>query len=131
MWKAYTSVIHDFAGKPFEGLCREWMWRESAAGRLPFRARAVGRWWDRQDEIDVMAVDNASDAAIVGECKFRNAPVDRSVLNLLRDRAARTGIGQRTYLLFSLGGFDQSLVDDAAASQSDVQLVGIDELFHE
>ena len=68
-----------------------------------------------------MAVDNASDAAIVGECKFRNAPVDRSVLNLLRDRAARTGIGQRTYLLFSLGGFDQSLVDDAAASQSDVQ----------
>ena len=124
-------VLHDFAGKPFEGLCREWMWRESAAGRLPFRARAVGRWWDRQDEIDVMAVDNASDAAIVGECKFRNAPVDRSVLNLLRDRAARTGIGQRTYLLFSLGGFDQSLVDDAAASQSDVQLVGIDELFHE
>jgi hypothetical protein len=97
-------VLHDFAGKPFEGLCREWMWRESAAGRLPFRARAVGRWWDRQDEIDVMAVDNASDAAIVGECKFRNAPVDRSVLNLLRDRAARTGIGQRTYLLFSLGG---------------------------
>lgn len=79
----------------------------------------------------MMAVDNASDAAIVGECKFRNAPVDRSVLNLLRDRAARTGIGQRTYLLFSLGGFDQSLVDDAAASQSDVQLVGIDELFHE
>ena len=42
-------VLHDFAGKPFEGLCREWMWRESAAGRLPFRARAVGRWWDRQD----------------------------------------------------------------------------------
>ena len=90
MWKAYTSVIspvlHDFAGKPFEGLSREWMWRESAAGRLPFRARAVGRWWDRQDEIDVMAADNASDAAIVGECKFRNAPVDRSVLNLLRDQ---------------------------------------------
>ena len=28
-------VLHDFAGKPFEGLCREWMWRESAAGRLP------------------------------------------------------------------------------------------------
>ena len=79
-----------------------------------------------------MAVDNASDAAIVGECKFRNAPVDRSVLNLLRDRAARTGIGQRTYLaVFRSGGFDQSLVDDAAASQSDVQLVGIDELFHE
>ena len=36
-------VLHDFAGKPFEGLCREWMWRESAAGRLPFRAESTAR----------------------------------------------------------------------------------------
>lgn len=122
-------VLHDFAGKPFEALCREWVWRESIAGRLPFHAREVGRWWDRHDEIDVMAVDGSGAAAIMGECKFRNTPVDRSVLNLLRDRASRTGIGRRTYVLFSLGGFTQPLLDDAASSESDVRLVGVDELF--
>lgn len=124
-------MLHDFAGKPFEEICREWTWRESIAGRLPIRASMVGRWWNKTDEIDVMAVDGAGRQSIVGECKFRNAPVDGSVLNVLRDRAARTGISQRHYLLFSLGGFDRALAEAAAAVGSDVRLVGIDELFRE
>lgn len=124
-------VLHDFAGKPFEGICREWVWRESIAGRLPFRARAVGRWWDRKDEIDVMAVDATGSKAIVGECKFRNTAMDGSVLNLLRARAARTGIEPQLSVLFSLGGFDRGLTDMAAAEPSSLRLVGIDDLFRE
>ncbi|MBT1174362.1 ATP-binding protein [Bifidobacterium sp. LC6] len=122
-------MLHDFAGKPFEELCRAWVWRESTAGRLPFHAREVGRWWNRHDEIDVMAISATGSSAIVGECKFRNTPVGRSVLNLLRDRASRTGINQRSYYLFSLGGFEQPLIDDAASSESDVRLIGIHDLF--
>ena len=63
MWKAYTSVIfkpvlHDFAGKPFEGLCREWMWRECCWTVATLPCACGWPLWDRQDEIDVMAVDN-------------------------------------------------------------------------
>ena len=122
-------VLHDFAGRSFEELCREWLWSQSIAGRLPFHARQIGRWWDRTHEIDVMAVDDAGGQAIMGECKFRSTPMDLGMLNLLRDRAAHSGISQKTYYLFSLGGFTQPLVDMAAAEQSDVKLIGIEQLF--
>lgn len=124
-------VLHDFAGKPFEGMCREWMWRESIAGRLPFRARVVGRWWNRTDEIDVMAVDDSGTQTIVGECKFRNTAMNGSMLSLLRARAARTGMETRLSVLFSLGGFERGLVDMAAAEPSTLRLVGVDDLFRE
>lgn len=122
-------ALHDFAGKPFEELCREWLWRESISRNLPFHARQIGRWWDRTHEIDVMALNDGGNESIVGECKFRSAPMDVPMLNLLRDRAAHTGIRQKSYFLFSLGGFTRPLVDIAAAEQSDVRLVGLEELF--
>ncbi|KFI49106.1 ATP-binding protein [Bifidobacterium biavatii] len=127
--RCVRPTLHDFAGLPFEGMCREWMWRESINGRLPFRARTVGRWWDRTREIDVMAVADSGDRAIVGECKFRNTPMDVPMLNLLRDRAAHIGVPDRQYYLFSLGGFTKPLIDAASAEQSDVRLLDLDDLF--
>lgn len=122
-------VLHDFAGKPFEKLCREWLWCQSISGILPFHAKQIGRWWDRTHEIDVMAIDDSGNRAVMGECKFRNAPMSINALNLLRDRAAHVGIDRRTYYLFSLGGFTRSLIDVASVEQSDVKLVGIEDLF--
>lgn len=118
--------LHDFAGKPFEALCREWLWRESAAGRLPFHAARIGRWWNRVDEIDVVAVDDAGRHAIVGECKFRNAAMDMGMLNVLRARAARLDIADASCYLFSLAGFDDAL---SGINDPSVRCVGIGELF--
>lgn len=119
-------ALHDFAGKPFEELCREWLWRESAAGRLPLHAVRIGRWWDRSHEIDVMAIGDAGEPAIVGECKFRNVPMDMRMLGLLRDRSAYAGVGNRKHYLFSLAGFTPEL---GAMNDADTRLIGIDELF--
>ncbi|NEG55641.1 ATP-binding protein [Bifidobacterium sp. SMA15] len=119
-------ALHDFAGKPFEELCREWLWRESAAGRLPLHAVRIGRWWDRSHEIDVMAIGDTGEPAIVGECKFRNVPMDMRMLGLLRDRSAYAGVGNRKHYLFSLAGFTPEL---GVMNDADTRLIGIDELF--
>ncbi|PJM78429.1 ATP-binding protein [Bifidobacterium scaligerum] len=121
-----APVLHDFAGKPFEEICREWLWRESIADRLPFHAARIGRWWNRTDEIDVMAVDDSGGHAIAGECKFRNTPMDMGMLNLLRRRAANIGVDDTNCYLFSLSGFDSALAD---ITDPTVRLIGIDELF--
>lgn len=125
-----APALHDFAGLPFEAMCREWLWRESVAGRLPFHAAELGRWWDRTREIDVMALDGSDKQAVMGECKFRSTPMNTSMLNLLRDRAAHTGIEQRSYVLFSLGGFDGPL-EELGKHDRDLRLVDIDQLFAE
>lgn len=120
-------VLHDFASHAFERMCAAWLMRESVRGDLPFRLNRVGRWWDRTDEIDVAGLDRSGTKAIVGECKFRTTPMDPSMLELLRTRAAKLGVQERRYVLFSLSGFTQSLTDLAAADES-VRLVGLPEL---
>ena len=119
-------LLHDFAGKPFEGICREWLWEQSVTGHLPFHAARIGRWWNRTDEIDVMAVDDRGTQAIVGECKFRNSPIDASILNALRKRSTQCNVENIQYYLFSLAGFDQTLT---RINDPTVRLVSINELF--
>ena len=75
MWKAYTSVISSRyymilpANRSRVCAVNGCGVRVLLDGCPSVRVR-LAVWWDRQDEIDVMAVDNASDAAIVGECKI-------------------------------------------------------------
>lgn len=74
-----------------------------------------------------MALSRDGRRGIVGECKFRRAPVDVPVLKLLQERAARSRIDCAAYYLFSLGGFTDRLLTIAAADES-IRLVRIDEM---
>ncbi|MBW3079157.1 ATP-binding protein [Bifidobacterium simiiventris] len=124
---AVRPMLHDYASHTFERMCAAWLMRKSIRGLLPFHVGRVGRWWDKTDEMDVVAVDGTGSKAIVGECKFRNVPMDPSMLELLRTRAVKIKASERWLMLFSLGGFTQPLTDIAAADNA-VQLVELSEL---
>ena len=49
----------------------------NAKGRLGARFTRWGRWWDRENEIDVVALDNDSYDILFCECKFAK---DKGVL---------------------------------------------------
>ena len=65
-----------YMGRVFETVCRDFMLRENAAGRLPFLFTDIGRWWGtdtrtrKQAEIDLVASDGKD--YIFCECKWRN-----------------------------------------------------------
>ena len=128
VWRyAIRPSLHAYASHAFERICAEWLMRQSRRGALPFRINKVGRWWDKTDEMDVVAMDATGRKAIAGECKFRTAPMDPSMLNLLRTRATKLGTDNPQLFLFSLSGFTPQLT--AMARDDDtVRLVGLDEL---
>lgn len=121
-------MLHDFAATPFERICAAWMREESIAGRLPFRARDIGRWWDGQDEIDVAATSTADKQLIVGECKFRNKPVDINVLRTLQTKSDRISASRKYYYLFSLSGFTSAL-EETVRSEGNTTLISAGRLF--
>lgn len=121
----------------FERACRQYLWRALAAGTLPpgLSFTDVGTWWGSGDrEIDVVALDAEGKVALVGSCKWTNAPMDVSeYAALLADvgkAAADLGVnpasigtaGGPYIALFSRSGFTDRL-RDLAAAQAPARLV--------
>lgn len=54
-----------YVGKVFEEIAKEFMWEVSSYHR-------IGKWWDRGEEIDVVALNEVRKEIAFLECKWRN-----------------------------------------------------------
>lgn len=79
-----------------------------------FKFDRVGKWWDRNEEIDVAAVNEKEGKIVLGEAKWSNKPIGTNILDELRRKANLIGWkrGQREeyYCLFSKTGFTEAMV---------------------
>ncbi|MCP4421631.1 MAG: DUF234 domain-containing protein, partial [Chloroflexi bacterium] len=79
----------DFIGShTWEELCREWALRAGVRGVLPFAADHVGSAWTRRAQVDVVGINSMEKTIFLGECKWQDKLVSRSVL---RQLVAKTG----------------------------------------
>ena len=79
----------DFIGMhTWEELCREWVLRAGVRGQLPFAADQVGSAWTRQAQVDVVGINSREKTLLIGECKWQDRVVSRTVL---RQLVAKTG----------------------------------------
>ncbi|MFP3909632.1 MAG: ATP-binding protein [Archaeoglobaceae archaeon] len=53
-----------YVGKSFEGIAKEFMWDSNY--------HRIGKWWDRGEEIDVVALNDVSKEIAFLECKWRD-----------------------------------------------------------
>jgi hypothetical protein len=95
-----------FVGQAFEQTCREVVRDLVHGGRLRIAYDRLGRHWDREMEVDLVAMREGS-PVLVGECKWSRKPVGEDILAQLRQKAARLcGSGPTPLLaLFSRSGF--------------------------
>lgn len=125
---AVMAEIDQYTGSAFEAVCRDHVWRLSAAGALGFQPTIVGSWWDGHDEIDVVAMGD--EGVLVGECKWSKRPVGENVLEDLLRRGQRfrasTSLAATRHALFAQSGFTASL--QARATDEGVLLVSLDDL---
>lgn len=117
---AVKPVLHSYMGSVFEDMCRYYILERGTQGEFGNYITVAGTWWGmeklRDDErekisvaaeIDIVGISLTDRTAVVGECKFRNEKIDKSILDILKRRAAV--ISQKyyvkKYILFSLSGF--------------------------
>lgn len=124
-YRTMKSDVDTFLGMSFEKLC---------AGYLVAHRNVVeiGRWWgsDGGEHVDVDIVakvldDNLKTGYVVAECKFRNRKAAVSVAYTLMERAERMrGLVNPEFMIFSIGGFEDKLVD--FAEDHGIRLVGME-----
>ena len=131
--EVFAEQLLSHAGRAFEECAKQYMWRALKEGKQPIAFRKIGRWWGnnpkerREEEIDFIAF--ASEKAVFGECKWRNAKIGEDVLDSLKRKAALFhGFKDIHYMLFSKSGFTDAL-KAGASKYGNVSLIGLEEMF--
>jgi AAA+ ATPase superfamily predicted ATPase len=103
-----TPFLDEYTSRTFEDICREYLRHLNQEERLPFHFFHIGRWWDKNSEIDIIAAGKESQKLILGECKYRQ----RSLFNLSDMKKAlgkHGGEAQKTWFFFSRSGFTKEV----------------------
>ena len=101
------TYVSEFMGFAFENITRELLLDLNRENRVPFSR--IGRWWDRQSEIDLVALNPETRQTLFVECKWTATPVGPGVLNALKQRAQKLHADQAFYLIASKSGFTHAL----------------------
>lgn len=108
------QFIDNHASFIFEDVCRELTW--DLTDSLGFIPEKIGRWWNKTTEIDLVAINDTEKKIFIAECKYwSEKPVSHKVLSDLIVKTQKIeGISEYTvkYGLFSVTGFDQSLISE-------------------
>lgn len=101
----------DHLGSVYETVAREAIW-DHRDRLFPFTA--AGRWWNKGEEIDIVAVHPESDSILFGEAKWTARPLGIDILDKLKEKAKSVVWGtakrKEVYALFSKAGFTDALL---------------------
>ncbi len=114
-------VLHSFMGGVFEEMCRYFTLAQGISGKYGGFITEAGSWWGTEQivinstkkyqsaDIDVVAISQSDKTAVVGECKYKNEKIDKSVYETLlrRSRVILNQYKITKYLLFSLSGYTE------------------------
>lgn len=127
--------LRPFVAIGFEQLCLEWVNAQANQGTLALDPEQIGSHWSKRVQIDVVAVDFAKKQMLLGECKWQEDAVRRSLLRELVDaKTAKLFLDlgwdreawQVSYAFFSRNGFTQAAME--YASDLDMQVINLNEL---
>ncbi len=79
-----------------------------------FRFERVGRWWDKNQEIDLAAINSEKKEILFGEAKWSNKPVGSDIFLKLKEKSSfvewNKGDRKESFILFSRSGFTADLI---------------------
>ncbi|MFH0995046.1 MAG: DUF234 domain-containing protein [Pseudomonadota bacterium] len=91
---------------------------------------ALGKWWNRSEEIDLVALDEEESTAWFGECKWSVNKVGIDIFRSLKEKAAQVEWRNEKrldkFILFSRSGFTDEM--QKLASADGVMLVHGDKI---
>ena len=79
----------------------------------------IGRWWDKDEEIDIIGINPDLNSILFGEVKWTGRPVGSDVFEALKDKSGKVIWGRpgrkEYFCLFSKNGFTDAMTRKASA----------------
>ena len=114
-WVKVQKSLSDFMGPEFEKYSQDFMWSQDMNEKIvPNPFIHLGNWWGtdkrthQQVELDIVGFSDDERDGYFGECKWKNEPISRSVLEKLIANSEIFKYPIKHYYLFSKSGFTDS-----------------------
>lgn len=133
VYRRIAPHIAHYTGPVFEDVCRQYLWESLRDNRCPVDFVDLGRWWGtdprtrKQIEFDLIG-DDGRGKAIVGECKWTDAPVGSSILTELMSRSSVFPHPEKHYVLFGKNGFTSGCIH-LAENFPNVTLISLADMY--
>ncbi len=119
------NSLNEYVSFIFEDICRE-------LTSLKYPKLEIGRWWYKEDEIDIVGLNQSENKILFGECKWSKNKVDFGLLDDLKKKAKKVRWGdedrEEIYVLFSKSRFMDDLKKHSKKSGSlhlyDIKYIG-------
>ena len=113
--KEIKANFNIFVSHAFEDVCRQFLWELNRQQELPTTLTKVGTWWHKEEEIDIVAVNEKKKTILFAECKWQDKKIGKRVaMNLLTKKDLvdwhRTKRKEH-FALFSKSGYEKSCMD--------------------
>lgn len=83
--EVFDSIMREFnqyVGRCFEDICRELI-----ADLKIFRFDKIGRWWQKNNEIDIIALNGQTNEILFAECKWQENVDIKNIFEELKEKA--------------------------------------------
>ncbi len=124
--KIKERYLEEHLSYVYETVCLQDLIYRAPREMPEWQLNRFGKWWNRNEEIDLVALSEEHNLIAFGECKMTGKPVDTDLLHSLRLKAAKVNWGnanrQEKYFIYSYSGFTSKL-KQLAANDDQVKLL--------
>lgn len=115
MGKIEKNFIDNHVSFVFEKVCIQEMWQLNRENKFDCKFQKIGKWWDKNIEIDIVGLNEEEKAIIFGECKYLDKKVDVDLFYQLAQKGKAVDwhreYRKEYYILFSKSGFTRELTE--------------------
>lgn len=123
MERIKNSFVRSHVSFIYEDICRELLAEEKG---FPCHFQKIGRYWDKNIEIDIVALNEEEKVILFGECKYWGGCVDTDVFYNLVGKSKNVQWfkdgRKEMFVLFSTGGYTEEL-KKLADERADLMLI--------
>lgn len=116
IFKTKGEVLTSLVAKAYENATPEFVAQAVSKSLLP-NFELMGRWWDKDTELDLVGLNREENAILFGETKWNSKPIGTEVLNELKAKSKKVVWGKpgrkEYFVLTSKSGFTRMLLDEA------------------
>jgi len=124
--KIKERYLEDHLSYVYETVCLQDLIYRAPREMPDWQLNRFGKWWNRNEEIDLVALSEEHNLIAFGECKMTGKPVGTDLLQSLRLKATNINWGkanrQEIFFLYSYSGFTSKL-KQLAANDEQVKLL--------
>jgi AAA+ ATPase superfamily predicted ATPase len=113
--KIKQNIIDNHISYVYEDIAQETLLEYATTEEIGFEILKIGKWWNSDTEIDIVAINDDTKDIIFGECKYTKNKVGVDVFYNLIEKSKKVDWNLKNrrakYVIFSKNGFTDNLID--------------------